>query len=819
VQNRAIIGAISGFTLIATACSESQFQPGFENDRFAPTIAIVKTAGDTLELEGGIEFGVIASDNLGLKNVSISLTGGYNVNIDTTFTSAVQQVALQVSIELPPTTTAGGHIDIAALATDGNNLTGGAQDSVFLKNEAALSVRVLQPSNGAIASPGLGVPVDIQGAQRTGVAQLGYLVTGVFSDSAGITYGIPLPDTVVFSDTLVVPAGTPDGAFQIIGVAVDSAGRVAQSSPVTVLVQSIANDTDPPIVDFQIRDRVEATDSITVKATDPSGITALAWSATLLDGTPVGGASTALDGSLTAVRETYPLNFAFATLPQTLVVTASATDGNGNTGQARIDTTTTAALRADTVVVVYGVTNPLPSGGRIIDAIYSSSLNEVYLTNIELSRVEVLQLVDTSFASGMPVGSQPWGIALWPRDANGTAGDSVVVANSGGTDLSIVDLRLRREVRRHALPNFLVDEVSTELDAATLVIQIKFVRHDFSDRPQYLGMTCRPGAGPCDPNQILAVYSTTPTIDQDNLPLRGSLRWENLTNPVPESHFFWEHAEVLPSPDVDTLRVIVDRGPSIGSEEILSPACGRLVEMDNLVFRDMTFVRNSGDFSHALAGEGHVPVGEGFAQAVGFSSQSGVSSRICNGDIITGTDTISFTGPEYLDNGISPSFRVSDFISNTATVVTSIALNFNGLTNLVRTTDSVYVLDEGLRLRGLIAAGGENSGMDLNFDHAFAAGVGGTPGTWPVGATGDPDDRLVYLASAQPQIEVYDTYFFEPVAIIPIRDPIIGPLRIAEQPTGEQILVGVTTFGVVTVQLPAVTNPFPTQGVGLPQQR
>jgi hypothetical protein len=324
-------------------------------------------------------------------------------------------------------------------------------------------------------------------------------------------------------------------------------------------------------------------------------------------------------------------------------------------------------------------------------------------------------------------------------------------------------------------------------------------------------MTCRPGAGPCTADQILAVYSTTPTIDQDNLPLRGSVRWENLTSAAPESHFFWEHAEVLPSPNVDTLRVLVDRGPGSALEELLNPACGRLVNMENLVFRDLTFVRNSGDFSHALIGEGQVPADE-FAQAVGYSAAPGLQTATCVGDIITGTATISFSGPEVRDLGITPSFRVSDWVANTATHVTSIALNFNGLTNLVRTTDSVYVLDESLRLRGLIAAGGENAGMDLNFDHAFSAGVGGTPGTWPAGATGDPNDRVVYLASADPQIEVYDTYFFEPVAIIPIRDPIIGPLRVAEQPSGEQILVGVTAFGVVTVQLPALVNPFPAAG-------
>jgi len=813
VQKRASIVATCAMALIATACTEREFQTGVQGDGFAPVVSIVKTAGDTLELADGIQFGVAASDNLGLKTIVITLTGGYSAVIDTTFTSAVQQVLLNVQIDLPPTSTAGGHIDIAAVVTDGNDLSGSAIDSLFLVNESALSVRVLTPSPGSIASPGLGIPVEIQGAQSTGVALVGYVVTGVFSDSTTRAYTTPLPDTVVFFDTLVVPAGVPDGTFQITGVAVDSGGRVGTSTPVTVTVQSISNDTDPPIVTFQIRDRVEVTDSITVRATDPSGITEMSWSATLLDGTPAGGATTTYGGTLTAVRQTYPLNFSFATLPQTLIITAAAVDGAGNAGQARVDTTSTGAIRADTIAVVNGITKRLPAGGRIVDAIYSKSMNEVYLTNVELSRLEVLQLADTSFVTGgIAVGSQPWGIAMWPRDANGGQGDTVVVANSGGTDLSIVDLPLRREVRRHSLPNFLVDEVTTELDVTTLVIQIKFTRHDFSDRPQYLGMTCRPGVGACDPNQILAVYSTTPTIDQGTLPKRGSVRWENLTSAVPESHFFWEHAEVLPAPEFDTLRVFVDRGPTVPLQEILNPACGRMVDMEKLVFRNLTFVRNSGDFSHAFIGEGGIVDGQTFAQAVGYNTQAGISSAVCSGDIITGTDTIPFSGPIEEDLGITPTFRVGDFISNTATVVNSIAINFNGFTNLVRTTDSVYVLDEALRLKGLIPVGGENAGMDLNAAHAFTAGVGGTPGTWPVGATGDPDDRLVYLASSLPQIEVFDTYFFEPVAKIPIRDPVIGPLRIAEQTTGEQILVGVTAYGIVTVQLPAIPNPFPAAG-------
>jgi hypothetical protein len=67
----------------------------------------------------------------------------------------------------------------------------------------------------------------------------------------------------------------------------------------------------------------------------------------------------------------------------------------------------------------------------------------------------------------------------------------------------------------------------------------------------------------------------------------------------------------------------------------------------------------------------------------------------------------------------------------------------------------------------------------------------------------------VFLAVSDAEIEVYDTFFFEKVTTLPIRDPIIGPLRVARLASGQQILVGVTAYGVVTVQLPAITNIFP----------
>lgn len=145
-----------------------------------------------------------------------------------------------------------------------------------------------------------------------------------------------------------------------------------------------------------------------------------------------------------------------------------------------------------------------------------------------------------------------------------------------------------------------------------------------------------------------------------------------------------------------------------------------------------------------------------------------------------------------------------DFIANTAIPVRSIAINFNGLTNMIR-ADSVYVLDENMRLQGLIAVGG-GPGMDLNFDHTFDAQVRGT-NTIP--GDGDADSRLMFAATGDPEIEVFDTYFYGRVGFaIPIKDPIIGPLRVAKRGTS-QILVGVTARGVVYIELPSITNSFP----------
>jgi hypothetical protein len=162
---------------------------------------------------------------------------------------------------------------------------------------------------------------------------------------------------------------------------------------------------------------------------------------------------------------------------------------------------------------------------------------------------------------------------------------------------------------------------------------------------------------------------------------------------------------------------------------------------------------------------------------------------------------------------MSPAVDVSDFISNTGIHVLSIATNFNGATNLVR-ADSVYVLDEGLRLKGTMCPLAPDHvtcvsgapGMDMNYNHDFAAG---SAGSTAFGGTRDSTNRVVFVARPDGNIDVFDTFFYKTIGSIPVRDPIIGSLRVGKDALGNQLLFGVTARGVVMVRLATIPNPFP----------
>jgi len=549
-------------------------------------------------------------------------------------------------------------------------------------------------------------------------------------------------------------------------------------------------------------------------------------------------------GNLTDVTRNFSLGLqGLSPLPHTIVVTGYACDGAVARNCSFTNSTTlipSAPLRSkgitssyqpqlspqgliDTIVVVAGITRPLPFGGRIADAIFNGNDSSLYLTNPTLGRVEIFQVANTSFvAAGIPTGGPvPWGIALWPRDTLGNYGDSIVVANSGGVELSIIDVRagVRRLVWRQDLPDYLVETYRVLVSP----LREQIVLYDLSDRPQYLGTVCRVTSGSpnCASDSIYAIYSTTPTLSQP-APFTGkaTVRMEKLVNTTDTTqlfgHLFWELAgdTTLVDDGRDTLRIAIRRGRPYNQQKVILSACaGVTVDLAAFGLGDSTYVRNSGNFTHGIIGEGG-NVSSKFARVIGYTTKADLTINnpmlapcITGGSLASGNFTAD-SGENHLDQGMTPAVDVSDFISNTGVSLHSVATNFNGATNLVR-ADSIYFLDEGMKLKGTSPAPVGAFGMDMNYNHNFLAG---SPGTPTFGGTGNPNDRIAFSARADGNIDVWDTFFFGQVGTIVVRDPITGPLRVARNRANtRQWLFGVTPAGVVMIELPVITNPFPSK--------
>jgi hypothetical protein len=819
---RAIVGLLTASGAVF-ACETNRNVGGVGRDTTVPTITLTPVANDTQNVTTGLQFTVNASDNLTLSLIRLTYTGGYVAGpVDSIFPVGTPTVNFQRTITFPANTTVGGNVRIVGRAVDGAGNFSEDTLQIFMINVQALNILIVQPVNGALASTGNNLPIQVIAFHQGGIRKIGFLSSppGSVTNPTGtdsVSYNAPFPDSVNYYDTVTVAAAS--GTITLTGFAEDSGGRRGTSSPVTVTLQTAATDNTPPSVSDAVGTRVEVSDSVFVHATDPSAIT---WIGLRVQS--LGGATLVFDtidvsaGKLTDVTRAIPLGLAsiVTTFPTSVIIQGYACDGATarNCAFSQQGAVPLAPPKADTAAVVAGVTRPLPAGGSIADAIFDANDSTLFLTNPTLSRVEIFQVANTAFvAGGIPTaGPQPWGISLWPRDTLGNYGDTIVVANSGGTELSIIDVRpsARRLVWRQDLPNYLIETYKVlQLNGG---FRREIIVYDVSDRPQYVATVCRAAGGTaCSTDSIFAVYSTTPTQSSSSpFSGRATLRMEKLKNTQDTTqlfgHFFWEIGTTPVGSGTDTLRIELRRGlPYNQTKTILSACAGVNVLLNTFGLGDSTFARNSGNFTHAFIGEGGIQAQ--FARVFAYSAKQQLVHDVAQPPCGTGGGTAD-TGLVDVDFGMSPGVDVSDFISNTGVKVSSIATNFNGETNVVR-ADSIYFLDEGLRLKGASVAPIGAPGMDMNYNHSFAAGQPGTP---TFGGSGDPNNRILFAARPDANIDIFDTFFYGVVGSIPIRDPIIGPLRVARDAAGNQLLFGITARGLVMVRLATVVNPFPSPG-------
>ena len=852
VRRSNAILSIGALALAVYAC-ETARNIGGNPDTQSPTVKITSTAGDTQEIAGGLRFNVQASDNLGLKTIDLVFSGGLNGVLDTVFHSAVTAYNVSHTLTFPVNSGNGGNITIIARATDGRGNFAADTITIFLSNVQALQVTLISPTAGAVASQNRSIPVEVRAIQNSGIAKVGFLVNppGAVANPTtppndSLIFIGTLRDTVDYTDTLTVLAAT--GTFDIVGFAEDSAGRRLYTNVITVTIQSAANDVTPPQVSHKIGPRVEVDDTIIVRATDAS---AVAWIGFRVDTGAAPGVLLKFDtvfvgaGNLTDVTRRASLNLGSVlppgVLPHSIVVRGYACDAAAARNCSYSNNTTllpsapvsgartskggsrpsmSPAGLIDTVIVVNGITVPLQGAGSIADAIYNANRRELYLTNPAFNRVDVFQVANTTFVAGgiTTAGGQPWGIALWPRDTLGGYKDTIVVADVGGTQLAVINVGAggpRQVIWRQDLPNFLLETYKVVRSAGGEQVLIK--AFDLSDLPQYVATVCRVGAAPpnCDADSVFALYSTSPTASSTP-PFNGhgTLRMEKLINTTNRNlmygKFFWEIATVPPGLGVDTLRIVLDRGRGF-NKVVLSACAGVTVDIATMGLGNRTFARNSGNFVHAFFGEGG-NTAAAFARVMSYDSRFPLSHGPATAQGCPTGSVVRDSGENDVDLGMSPGIHVSDFISNTGVSVLGIATNFNGLTNAVR-ADSIYYLDQDLRRKVTSAAPPGTSpftpGMDMNYFHDFAPTGQCPPGSTYCGGGTDKNQRLIFSANPNGNIDVFDTYFGDFLGSIPVRDPIIGPLRVARDVGGNQLLFGVTATGLLVLQLPPITNPLP----------
>ena len=793
----AVAAVAASVSLGVAACNDTtSIDP--QRDRIPPTISLTPIAGrpDTV-----IAFSTEAKDNLGLKTIHVQAIGAVGFVFDTVFTSAVTDIQLPFTLFANRTVPPGTPVTITAEALDGAGNSSGIDTlRMATGNLPPPQVQVLSPFSGSSAVVGKSILVTVMGKAATKVMSLGLNSTGPVIRNDSVLFASPMLDSTTMQDTIAIPANATPGTLTITPFLRDSLGQRATGPSITINVQTAAQINSVPVVNLYCvgnsaynnacghAKRVEVSDTVHVEADDPSGISQLGYEVRGTPGGPIDDSATFVSsGQLTFDSHTFSMRLPYTTFPTTAYIQVFARNSNGVRAYAKL---ASGADRIDTVTVVAGVTRTLPLGGQVADALYHPGKDRLYMTNITRNEVEVFNLADSSFKAPVIVGSRPWGLAAWPRDRTGTKGDTLLVANSGGTQISYVDLDAGAsgsglEVFRYMLPNIVVATITTTTSATSgLPIRVRTV-YDFSDRPQFIGATCHEVGGICQ--DVVLTYSTTPTPGQSPPfgNLNGTLRWENLTKGVTAagksdsttSHFFFEQAIGQAGARGDTLEIERFDADGVGQARLVpasDPVLGStVVSIDRLAFRDTTFVRSSGNFRRSVFGEGG----------------SVVNSRAMMYDVDRGYDPVVW----WIDRGVSPPTDVSDFIANTSARMFGVAINFDGGLAAIR-ADSTYVLNPALRLMGIFNTTNTNAGLDF---HPQNTGTFSFP----------LNTRLAFAASSEPLIEIYDTNCYLRVGTIPIKDPIIGPITAALRPNGQLVLVGATARGVVIAQLP---NTFTT---------
>jgi hypothetical protein len=677
------------------------------------------------------------------------------------------------------------------------------------------TVTFLSPVLGDSATNGANLAVSLKAVSTLGVTRLGFRATSAPGwptpiDTTVIVNYSPALKTAQMQAMFMVPANAPlKGVITITPISTDINGQDGSSIPALIAVR--AGSPPAPKVTQILGTRIETKDTLLVVATG-SNIVRVGFEAVDdATGTLLKRDSMSVT-SATPIPYAVLLNFSPTVQGKKVRVRSFAYDGGGRLGYSVRSTSvdgTTFVPAIDTALVVYGRTYSLPvnRNGAIADLVVDRARGNVFLSNINYGRLEVWQKATQGFdGTGVVVGSQPWGMTM-SRTAG--AGDTLYVANSGGTNLSRVFIgAASASSMKEDLNNRLLTRVSfmyklTEIrDQATGKIRITVSSPiSYSDRPQYVEQS----------SSGRLYFSTKPT---SAAPL-GTVRYMDPAAAAPDQRFILAFAKSGSDPNsflvanIDEASVIPASATSSANDALTlcdhasgttaSATCvtstlgildavntlkaavplsdveaGANLDENSIGLSDTTFAASSGDGKWIAFGEGHTG---GFGRALMLKDDG----------TVPGTYTFA-----------SPAINIGDLIKNAADKVFGIALDKTGKTLGIHGGESYFAAVENpfnLRLQGKKSTFAQGSGITF---HPNADGIGTTAA-----------DRLAFVASANGSIEMIDIAYYDfQRGSLATKYNLYGPLRASlpfpgDDPSVVLKLFGVSSQGLVVIDVTA----------------
>lgn len=794
----------------------------------APALNAKLNIGDSLLVTARLQ------DNVGVKSVTFSAASARGnpglgtadtvpryasvtaPSATTTFRAGLRDTTIQRYIRaLSPLDTLTDSLLVVGVIADGSD----NRDTIRVKVKmvSGPTVTFLSPVPGDSATPGAGLTVSLKAVHALGVALLGFRLQGdpawptTLDTTITQSYGTG-QNVVIFTATIKIPANaTPKSIITITPISSDVTGQDGSSSPTLIAVR--AGLPPGPRVTQSVAARVETIDSVLVTALG-NGLTFVGFELRDGSGALIRRDSVAIAGAPSTALISMPLALPSSSQGKKITVISFAYDQGGRVGYSlRAGVTASQPLQSaafiDSALVVYGRTFMLPSNrnGTIADIAIDPARGNIFLSNINYGRLEVWQGASATFdATGVVVGSQPWGMTM-SRTALG--GDTLYVANSGGTNLSRVFVGAANASNmREDLPNRILTRASylfkvTEVrDVSTQKIRLTAsLPITFSDRPQYVQQSA---AG-------RLYISTKPTAAAP----QGTVRFMDPAAAAPDERFILDFATIGNDPNSYVIAnldaVFVTPAPASSNANDILTLCdhpsGTLlptvcvssdsgvavtiaqlrftipttdvdaranIDVNSLGLTDTTYAAASGDGKWISFGEGNkAPIARAFL----LQDDGSVNNYYTYA---------------------SPAINVLDLINNASDKVFGVALDKTGKTLGVHGAETYFASVTRpftQRLQGKKSTFASGSGI------AFHPNADGTTTT--------QSDRLAFVASNNGTIEAVDIAYYDFTrASLATKFNLYGPLRASlpfpgDSPSVLFKLFGLSAKGLVIIDVTA----------------